>query len=70
MVNADPAQRAVDFTEKVIESMYPDVVTDTDNANVRIWMGFDGKAGSGSVILEVTMKFSLNNGHGRDGVIV
>jgi hypothetical protein len=50
--------------------MYPDVVTDTDNANVRIWMGFDGKAGSGSVILEVTMKFSLNNGHGRDGVIV
>ena len=31
-------------------------------------MGFDGKAGS--VILEVTMKFSLNNGHGRDGVIV
>jgi len=40
MVNVDPAQRAVDFTEKVIESMYPDVVTDTDNANVRIWMGF------------------------------
>jgi len=40
MVNVDPAQRAVDFTEKVIKSMYPDVVTDTDNANVRIWMGF------------------------------
>jgi hypothetical protein len=70
MVNVDPAQRAVDFTEKVIKSMYPDVVTDTDNANFRIWIGFDGKDGSGSVIFEVTMKFSLNNGQGRDGAIV
>lgn len=68
MVDVDPAQRAVDFTEKVIKSIYADVIANTDNANVRVWM--DMRDGAGTVIFEVTMTFSLDNGRGRDGVIV
>lgn len=58
LVDVDPAQRAVDYTEKVIKAKYPDAEVDADNARVRIWMD---NSSQGSIIFEVTMDFTVRH---------